>query len=57
MAGAEVSLMFSLLGYFEVPLFSFSVLVAVVKDKEVFLTTARETTKRFSFQFSPRFLV
>lgn len=33
--------------------FLFSALVAVVKDKEVFLTTVRLTTEDFSFQFSP----
>lgn len=33
--------------------FFLSVLVAVVKDKEVFLTTPTETTKDFSFQFFP----
>lgn len=30
-----------------------SVLVTVVKDKEVFLTTLTETTKDFRFQFFP----
>lgn len=54
-SGVEVSLTFSLLKCFEAApfLFPLSVLVAVVKDKEVFLTTLTETTENLSFQFFP----
>lgn len=54
-SGAEVSLRGLVSECFEARRLFFppSLLVAVVSNKEAFLTTVRETTKDFSFHFPP----